>query len=591
MHPILNTYVNNLTEEFQFSGLDGPKLFEAFCNYCVLSKTYLGRFNPLDVTTEEDDASIDGLAVCIDGELILTEGDAEAAFDTHKRNLEVDLIVTQVKSGDKFDKSEISSFALGLQDFLSLTPKLPNGEYNQEVLNIFKVVIGNLKKVSNNRPNCAVYYCTSGNYAAEREVDATLRILKSTVEDSDLFHEVVVHPFGRKELISTWKSINEKNEAKVKLEEYCGIPKNKDIPQSYIGIVNGRVFVESLLLDSEKNLKHSVFEENVRSFLGDDNTVNSNIANTLQSDDKRHLFSVLNNGITVVAPQLTLTANSKEMDLVNYQVINGCQTSNTLFQQLAHLDDSVNIVVRFIESPNYEISADIISATNSQTGIGQERFQGLKEKAKLVQHYFDMENSKHTGVRHNQIYFERRENEYREHSYYATQIFDVRELGRAFAAGILNDAHNASRYPKNLFKTVGEQFFKDTDSEALYYMCALTLYKFNMLSNGSKENANLYTKYKWHIIQLFMWVVHGKIADIQANSSKAQKYADKVVKALNSSDKKYTDAFVECFEIIDSVTPAPTSDQIKRSKFTADLREQAKKHFEAKKNKQAAEVV
>ena len=95
-----------------------------------------------------------------------------------------------------------------------------------------------------------------------------------------------------------------------------------------------------------------------------------------------------------------------------------------------------------------------------------------------------------------------------------------------------------------MFKTVGEQFFKDTDSEALYYMCALTLYKSDQFI------------YERHIIQLFMWVV----PDIQPNASNAQKYANKVVRTLNSSDKKYTDAFVECFEIIDSVKPVPTSD-------------------------------
>ena len=48
------------------------------------------------------------------------------------------------------------------------------------------------------------------------------------------------------------------------------------------------------------------------------------------------------------------------MDLVNYQIINGCQTSNTLAQNVDFLDDTVNVVVRFIESPNNDISTDII---------------------------------------------------------------------------------------------------------------------------------------------------------------------------------------------------------------------------------------
>ncbi|MBF4360101.1 abortive phage infection protein, partial [Vibrio anguillarum] len=95
-------------------------------------------------------------------------------------------------------------------------------------------------------------------------------------------------------MLSYWKDINEKNEAKIKLVEFCGIPKNKDIPQSYVAVVNAKEFVTELLLDSEGNLKHSVFEENIRSFLGSKNEVNAKISDTLNSPDKKHLFSVLN---------------------------------------------------------------------------------------------------------------------------------------------------------------------------------------------------------------------------------------------------------------------------------------------------------
>jgi len=103
------------------------------------------------------------------------------------------------------------------------------------------------------------------------------------------------------------------------------------------------------------------------------------------------------------------------------------------------------------------------------------------------------------------------------------------------------------------------------------------MYKFNTLYNGRRENANLYKKYRWHIIQLFMWVVHGNVESIQPNSKKASKYATKVIKELSSSDKKYTAAFKKCFEIIDSLDYSPTNDQIKRPRFTSELR----KHAEA----------
>src|SRR5690606_38752276 len=115
---------------------------------------YFGRFNPIIVTTDEDDASIDGIAFIIDGELITTTDDAEAIFKRPKNNLSVDVIFTQIKSGEKFSKDEIANFKIGLEDFLSLTPKLPNGSFNTEALQILKTVFANLRKIRNKRPNC-----------------------------------------------------------------------------------------------------------------------------------------------------------------------------------------------------------------------------------------------------------------------------------------------------------------------------------------------------------------------------------------------------------------------------------------------------
>jgi hypothetical protein len=62
---------------------------------------------------------------------------------------------------------------------------------------------------------------------------------------------------------------------------------------------------------------------------------------------------------------------------------------------------------------------------------------------------------------------------------------------------------------------------------------------------------------------------------IPANSKKAEKYAEKVIKVLNSSDRKYIKLFEDCHKIIDSLD-TPTDDQIKRSKYTSQLVVKAK---------------
>lgn len=196
MHAILSQYIEDLSHEFDIQNESESKLFEYFCNYVITSKYFLGRFNPMDITTQEDDASLDGIAIIIDGELIISVDDAMTAFDTYKTSLPVDIIITQAKSGESFSKDDISNFNLGLQDFFSLEPKLPNGIYNGQAIEIIKVIVANVKKIKNKMPNLKVFFCTSGVYNNEREIAASFKILNKTCENADIFNDIEVFQWG-----------------------------------------------------------------------------------------------------------------------------------------------------------------------------------------------------------------------------------------------------------------------------------------------------------------------------------------------------------------------------------------------------------
>lgn len=576
MHIILKNNVSELALDFEHSELTESKLFELFCNYCVVSKHYLGRFDPIDVTTDDDDASLDGVAIVIDGDLIRTIDDAVEIFKTHKTNLTADIIITQIKAGEQFKKDEISNFKLGLEDYLSLDPKLPNGKFNTESIEIFKIVLNNLKKIKNRRPNAHIYYCTSGVYSNEREIKACFEIIARHIKNTEFFFNISVKPLGRGEILKLYADLSEKNEAKLKLLDYFGMPAMPGIPQSYVAIVNARNFVDALLVDADNNLRHSVFEENVRSFLGSSNDVNSSIQATLKSSAKKSLFSVLNNGITIVAPELTLTPNTKDIHLTNYQIINGCQTSSTLYENRLLLTDSVNVVVKFIESPDNESSADIISATNSQSDIPKEAFFGLRNKAKLVQKYFQVKCQ--DSLPENQIYFERRQAEFKNSGHQSTRVFDVREVARCYAAMFLDMPHNSARYVATIFSASGENLFQEEDHEAYYYAAALTLYKYQVLINGRKIGAQNYTKLRWHVIQVFKWLCHGKMETPQPNSKKAESYATKIIDLLSSDNKAHIKIFEKAQKIIDSIG-FPTDDALKRARFTQELMAAVSKHL------------
>ena len=566
MHIILKKNIEELQHQFGFDEEDS-KLFEIFCNFCIVSTSFLGRYNPYLVTTQEDDASIDGIAFIIDGDLISTEDDAKQIFSTHKTGLDTKLIITQAKSGDKFKKEEIANFGLGIKDFLSLDPKLPNGSINKEALKILEVILNNLSKIRNKIPDIEISYCTSGIYKEEREINAAFEILERDVENLDMFNSVIVKALGRTELIKIWSNINTTNEAKLQLREYFGIPKMPNIPQSYIALVSAKEFVDNLLTDDNGNIKNEVFEENIRAYLGD-TPVNNKIKSTLQDDSKSKIFSVLNNGITIVTPELTLTPNSKVIELKNYQIINGCQTSNTLFENYDSIDEETSIVVKCIESTDEDSISEIISATNSQTVIPFESFFSLKEKSKLIQNYFNVKNEDVNSD--SNIFFERRENEYKHKQYQQSRIFDIKLLCRAYNAMFLDQPHNSARYVTKIFDVQKDELFKLDDHEAPYYTSALAHYKFSSMINSKKSDDNKYSFLRWHIFFIFKHVIHGKVENIKSNSNKIDKYCSKIINILSSSDKKYEYYFQECFNIIDSIE-LPTRDSIKRGKYQSDL--------------------
>jgi hypothetical protein len=289
---------------------------------------------------------------------------------------------------------------------------------------------------------------------------------------------------------------------------------------------------------------------------------------TLKDSDKSKLFSVLNNGITVVAPQLTLTPNTKEVQLSNYQIINGCQTSSTLAENRSRLNETVNVVVRLIESPENESASDVIAATNNQSDIPKEAFLGLRDKAKLVQKYFAAKNQ--DALAGSKIYFERRQAEYRTSGLQATRIFDLKTLSRAYAAMFLDAPHNSARYIATIFTTLGGQLFREDDTEAYYYVAALALYKYQTLINGNKNGARSYTKLRWHIIQCFKWFCTGTTETPEPNSKKAEGYAAKLTKVLASEDGDYIEVFRKCQQAVDRIGQ-PTDDALKRAKFSQDL--------------------
>lgn len=82
------------------------------------------------------------------------------------------------------------------------------------------------------------------------------------------------------------------------------------------------------------------------------------------------LFSVLNNGVTIVADSIKMSANT--LTITDYQIVNGCQTSYVLYENRNkdNLND-INIPLRLIVTADEDVKSKITVSTNNQSAINK----------------------------------------------------------------------------------------------------------------------------------------------------------------------------------------------------------------------------
>ena len=155
-------------------------------------------------------------------------------------------------------------------------------------------------------------------------------------------------------------------------DQYFG--RTDGFAKGLIGTVRGDEIVR-LIADPDfpQEVDDTLFEENIRLYLGEENEINRKILTTALSD-RNSQFWYLNNGITIVCDRMDYqprSANPK-VRMVNPQIVNGGQTSHALFEaarsDLSRIYD-VKLLLRVIETADRAFTNRVAEATNSQTPI------------------------------------------------------------------------------------------------------------------------------------------------------------------------------------------------------------------------------
>jgi AIPR protein len=71
----------------------------------------------------------------------------------------------------------------------------------------------------------------------------------------------------------------------------------------------------------------------------------------------------------------------------DFQIVNGCQTSNVIFDERKILDDSMMIPLRLIWTTDDDVIESVVFATNQQTELKPEQLYARTEFAKTLIKY------------------------------------------------------------------------------------------------------------------------------------------------------------------------------------------------------------
>lgn len=281
-----------------------------------------------------------------------------------------------------------------------------------------------------------------------------------------------------------------------------------------------------------------LFYENVRDWTGY-NQINSEIRSTLSSDNK-DLFVLMNNGITIIAKSLQTTGHKFTMG--DFQIVNGCQTSHVLRDNVELLTEAVRIPVRIICTPDEAVMESIITATNRQTEVTADQFFALRPFAKKLELYFK------TFEGDKQLFYERRTHQYDSQDIPKSRVVVHQNLVRAVGAMFLGEPHRTTRNYKSLAEQVGKNFFSDGDRLEPYYVAAFAAHKLEPLFRNKRLPA-IYKAGRFHIL-LAARLLMDTEALPQMNSHLMGKRCEVMIQQLRD---KAEDILLEAAEIVDKV--------------------------------------
>lgn len=324
----------------------------------------------------------------------------------------------------------------------------------------------NSRYFKHRNPNIHLFYITTG-LEPENDVNFQKRIkrIETNFQSNGNTKDCQINLIGAKEIQKLKRQLDHSISRNIEFSRRIALPQTPGIDEAYIGIVSASTFL-SLLTGQGNNILTSIFYDNVRDWQGQ-NSVNSGIASTIKDSAAKTRFVFMNNGITIIARKIRATGDN--INLEDYQIVNGCQTSNVLWNNQSDLDDNVLIPLRIVATTDEAVVRDIIKATNSQTEVTPSQLLAATDFQKQLEQF--LQNQQPLP-----LFYERRSRQFTNSTIDRSKIVTPISMMKAFASIVLMEPHKTTRDFQSVVNMAGTHTFGENHKLEPYYMAALVQY-------------------------------------------------------------------------------------------------------------------
>ncbi|MCM1046224.1 MAG: AIPR family protein [Candidatus Gastranaerophilales bacterium] len=342
-------------------------------------------------------------------------------------------------------------------------------------------------------------------------------------------YTIRIWQIDEEKLLAIAKSNRGEYQAALEYKDSIEFGKLKDVGRVYVVLCNADSLVK-ILINDDGLIRTNIFDDNVRDYQGDTD-VNQEMEVTLSKNPVN--FVLFNNGITIVCDKLE--SKNRALLIKNPQVVNGCQTCNSLYKVKKKGKDlsQVQVIVKVIEATEPEVTQGIVKGTNRQNIVYEAAFETVRQYHKELEDFFNITQT--TGFC--KVYYERRSKQYtRDRAIKPYQRVSFRALIQSMVAMYMNHVETAHRHESKLISDYKDKLFVEGQSYYPYYVAALFASNLECIMKQDYSLKDM-RPYKLYLLFLIQELCMGPAPDIN-DKERIEEYCKKLLNLLSKTEYK-----------------------------------------------------